>query len=74
MQAFRAGSALGLQFHLEVDGALLAAWLASDAMPAELAEHGITDLPQQAEIALPVLVPGARHGLASFAAQARERA
>ena len=74
VQAFRAGSALGLQFHLEVDGALLTTWLASDAMPAELAEHGITDLPQQAEIALPVLVPGARHGLASFAARARDRA
>ncbi|MCB2177003.1 MAG: type 1 glutamine amidotransferase [Actinomycetales bacterium] len=73
VQAFRAGSALGLQFHLEVDRTLLAAWLASDAMPAELAEHGITDLPAQAEIAIPVLEPGARHGLASFAALARER-
>ncbi|MDO8107908.1 gamma-glutamyl-gamma-aminobutyrate hydrolase family protein [Isoptericola sp. b441] len=73
VQAFRAGSALGLQFHLEVDSALLAAWLASGEMPAELAEHGITDLPEQAEIALPVLEPGARRGLASFAAQARDR-
>lgn len=73
VQAFRAGSALGLQFHLEVDRTLLAAWLASDAMPAELAGHGITDLPAQAEIAIPVLEPGARHGLASFAALARER-
>lgn len=74
VQAFRSGSALGLQFHLEVDRALLAAWLASDAMPAELAEHGITDLPRQAEIALTVLEPAARLGLASFAALARERA
>lgn len=73
VQAFRAGSALGLQFHLEVDRTLLAAWLASDAMPAELAEHGITDLPRQAEAALPVLEPAARRGLASFAALARER-
>lgn len=74
VQAFRAGTALGLQFHLEVHHALLAAWLASDAMPAELAEHGIADLPRQAEVALPVLEPAARLGLASFAALARERA
>ena len=32
VQAFRAGSALGLQFHLEVDGDLLAEWTRTPAM------------------------------------------
>jgi GMP synthase (glutamine-hydrolysing) len=33
-QAFRLGSVVGVQFHPEVDGPLLAAWWASDAPPA----------------------------------------
>ncbi|HEV7166721.1 MAG TPA: type 1 glutamine amidotransferase [Micrococcaceae bacterium] len=36
-QAFRYGSAIGLQFHLELDEALLRAWLDDGGMAAELA-------------------------------------
>lgn len=74
VQAFRAGSALGLQFHLEMDDALLAAWLAAGPAAAELAEHGVHDLPDQAARALPGLAPRALVGLGAFAAAVRERA
>ncbi len=74
VQAFRAGSALGLQFHLEMDDTLLAAWLNAPPAAAELAAHGVHDLPDQAARALPDLAPRALAGLASFAAAVRERA
>jgi GMP synthase (glutamine-hydrolysing) len=74
VQAFRAGAALGLQFHLEVDAPLLAQWLAAPAMARDLVAHGISDLPGQAAIHLPRLEPGARAALAAFAAGAATRA
>lgn len=67
VQAFRAGSALGLQFHLEVDATLLAEWLQNPAMLADLTTHGVHDLPAQAQLAFPTLVPGAVVGLEAFA-------
>ena len=73
VQAFRAGSALGLQFHLEMDQPLLEEWLTAPPMAADLARHRITDLREQGDGALPTLAPRAVVGLAAFAAAVRER-
>lgn len=72
VQAFRAGSALGLQFHLEMDQPLLAEWLTTPPMVADLAQAGITDLREQGNGALPTLAPRAVVGLAAFAAAVSE--
>jgi len=77
VQAFRAGSALGLQFHLEVDPGLLAAWLDEPTMARDLGRRGVPDrqgVSDQAARALPLLVPAAEVGLAAFAAQVRTAA
>lgn len=74
VQAFRAGSALGLQFHLEVDHGLLDEWLRSAPMVSDLARHRVTDLPAQAATTLPTLAPRALVGLTAFAAAVRARA
>jgi len=73
VQAFRAGSALGLQFHLEMDQPLLEEWLTAPPMAADLARHRITDLREQGDRALPTLAQRAVVGLAAFAAAVRER-
>ena len=73
VQAFRAGSALGLQFHLEMDQPLLAEWLTAPPMAAEMARHGVTDLREQAAAALPTLTPRASVGLAAFAHAVRDQ-
>jgi GMP synthase (glutamine-hydrolysing) len=71
VQAFRAGSALGLQFHLEMDAHLLEEWLTAPPMVADLARHGVVDLADQAAIALPALAPRAVVGLTAFAEAVR---
>lgn len=75
VQAFRAGSALGLQFHIEVDAGLWADWLAERAVRADLARHGVdvARLRADAHAALPDLARAARAGLGAFAAQVRAR-
>lgn len=73
VQAFRAGSALGLQFHLEMDPALLADWLAVAPMVADLRAHGVTDLAARGAEVLPDLVPRATAGMAHFAEAVRAR-
>lgn len=74
VQAFRAGSALGLQFHPELDTALLDAWLADPAVAAEAARHGATDVRAAGARVLPGLVPAARAGFDAFADAAAARA
>ncbi|MBX9244879.1 type 1 glutamine amidotransferase [Actinotalea ferrariae] len=66
VQAFRAGSALGLQFHLEVDEELLRWWLTTPDMATDLALHRV-DVGAQARRVLPGLVPAALEGLRAFA-------
>lgn len=73
VQAFRAGSALGLQFHVEMTDALLTEWLAGP-MAADLARHAVTDLPAQADAFLPPLRAGALLGLGAFVDDVLERA
>ncbi|WP_182111301.1 MULTISPECIES: type 1 glutamine amidotransferase [unclassified Actinotalea] len=73
VQAFRAGSALGLQFHLEVDADLLRTWLATPEMATDLATHRVRDLAARAPAVLGTLVPPALAGLERFAAAAAAR-
>lgn len=66
VQAFRAGSALGLQFHAEVDGALLEEWL-SAGMADDLPTDGVAAIRTAAAEHLPALVPTAAASWAVFA-------
>lgn len=73
VQAFRAGSALGLQFHLEVDRRLLAEWLATPAMTRALSTPEVDRIRAHAERRLPQLDAAARAGLAAFAGAVGDR-
>ena len=74
VQAFRAGSAVGLQFHLEMTPDLLGEWLAVPAVAAEAAAAGgAAALARAAENTLPLLMPGALRGLSAFAGAVRDR-
>lgn len=74
VQAFRAGSALGLQFHVEVDLPLLDDWLRTPEMVAGLTEDEEHRLTRDAVQVLPTLVPAALEGLGHLAERMRERA
>ena len=70
VQAFRAGSALGLQFHVEVDRPLLATWLAGPP-GADLGPAAAGRLAADADETLPALEPAALAGLSAFAGDVR---
>lgn len=73
IQAFRAGSALGLQFHLEVGRGLLAEWLGTPAMTQSLSSGHVARTRADAAAVLPTLGEAARAGLAAFAGAVRDR-
>jgi len=73
VQAFRAGSALGLQFHPEVDAALLDLWLATQDMGGQLSDEEIAEIRTAGARHLPDLVPAADKAFAVFGERVRAR-
>lgn len=73
VQAFRAGSGIGMQFHVEVDRPLLSRWLRTPDMTAGIPPTTAQELRTDAARVLPALERAAARGLAAFAADIRER-
>jgi GMP synthase (glutamine-hydrolysing) len=73
VQAFRAGSALGVQFHPEADAALLESWLGTAQMLDALAPSDVARIEQDGKSYLPRLRAHALAGLAEYAAAVRRR-
>lgn len=73
VQAFRAGSALGVQFHPEADSALLGAWLATPEMTRGLGEGAVRRAREDGARFLPELRGPALAGLEAFASAIRAR-
>lgn len=73
VQAFRAGSALGTQFHPEADAALLATWLATPSMTDALSPEQIARVRRDGDVHLPRLRDAALAGLGTFATAVKHR-
>lgn len=73
VQAFRAGSALGVQMHPEMEPELLASWLAEPRMLAALEPGEAQRIALEGEIVLPRLREPALTGLASLRAEMLDR-
>jgi GMP synthase (glutamine-hydrolysing) len=73
VQAFRAGTALGLQFHLEVGLDLLAEWARTPTMAGGVGDAEIAGLLRDGARHLPGLREPATAGLSAFAGAVRER-
>ncbi|GHG51639.1 GMP synthase [Flavimobilis marinus] len=73
VQAFRLGSAVGLQFHLELDPPLLAAWLAHPEGGGSLPPQTVRAIASDGARLLPSLAPRAQMAFGTFAADARDR-
>ena len=73
VQAFRAGSALGIQFHLEVGADQLDLWLATPEMVGELEEDEVEALRAAAAAHLPALTVAGTSVVRAFADQVRSR-
>ncbi len=73
VQAFRAGSALGVQFHPELDAAMLDLWLATPDMAADLDEDEAEQVRTDGAHHLPALLPSAEKAFAAFGDQVRAR-
>lgn len=73
VQAFRAGSALGLQFHPELDAGMLDLWLTTPDMVADLDEDEVDALRVEGARHLPALLPAAARLFGAFADRVRAR-
>ena len=73
-QAFRYGSAIGLQFHLELDEALLRTWLDDGGMAEELRGTTAAELLAEFRRDEKVRTAAARHAFELFALDAAARA
>lgn len=73
VQAFRAGSGVGLQFHPELDAAMLDLWLATPDMVAGLDDDEVAAIRDDGTRHLPDLLPAAVRAFDAFAAQVRAR-
>ncbi len=74
VQAFRAGSGVGLQFHVEVEPTLLDLWLETPAMVADLEPGDADAIRLESRQHLGALRPAVTLGLAAFADAVRARA
>lgn len=73
VQAFRAGSALGVQFHPELDAGMLDLWLSTPDMVGDLASEEIDQIRADGARHLPGLVPAAEKMFAAFGELVRAR-
>jgi len=73
VQAFRAGSALGVQFHPEMDDALLSTWLTTPEMLAALHDGAARRMADDGATHLPRLREPALTGLTALAHEMRAR-
>jgi GMP synthase (glutamine-hydrolysing) len=73
VQAFRGGSALGVQFHPEADAPLLSNWLATPSMIEGLEPEAVARLRRDGEQHLPGLRTAALRGLGAFARAVQRR-
>ncbi|PFG32960.1 type 1 glutamine amidotransferase [Sanguibacter antarcticus] len=67
VQAFRAGSAVGMQFHLELDHPMLRTWMDQPDMAADLQAGEAERLAEDAAARFPSLVPRALVCFSAFA-------
>ena len=70
-QAFRFGSALGMQFHLEVTRPLLETWLSEPHMVEGMKKSEITKIREDFDTYNPILQPMADQVFSGFAARCR---
>lgn len=73
VQAFRAGSALGVQFHVEVGADQLGLWLTTPEMVEALDEDDVQGLRDAAAGHLPAMTAAGTSMVAAFADQVRSR-
>jgi len=73
VQAFRAGSAIGVQFHPELDADMLDLWLATPDMTADLDPDELEAIRAAGAAHLPGLVPAAEKAFATFGESVRAR-
>ena len=69
VQAFRSGSALGIQFHVELEASHLDLWLSTPDMVSELSDEEVGRIRADGAAALPGLVSAGSELATRFAAQ-----